>query len=111
MACGCPVVATRNTGAEDLFDDGVEGLIVSARDSDALCAAIQRIADDPKLRSRFSRAAIQRVRLLGGWSHYGSTVYSVMKNILAAKSQAPHRREDPIRTTAANSQTQQIAQQ
>ena len=35
MACGCPVIATTNTGAEDLFTDGVEGFIVPIRDPDA----------------------------------------------------------------------------
>ena len=36
MACGCPVLATTNTGAEDLFADGVEGMIVPILDVEAL---------------------------------------------------------------------------
>ena len=32
MACGCPVIASTNTGAEDLFTDGVEGFVVPIRD-------------------------------------------------------------------------------
>ena len=29
LACGCPVIGTVNSGAEDLFTDGVEGFIVA----------------------------------------------------------------------------------
>jgi len=41
MACGCPVLASFNTGAEDLFSDGVEGFIVPVRDVDALVQRMQ----------------------------------------------------------------------
>jgi glycosyltransferase involved in cell wall biosynthesis len=71
MACGCPVVATAATGAEDLFTDGVEGFIVADRDVAALADRLQRLADDPALRERMSAAALARVRQLGGWDRYG----------------------------------------
>ena len=71
MACDCPVIATRATGAEDLFSDGVEGFIVEDRDLTALAERIQRLADDPGLRERMGAAAAERVRSLGGWDAYG----------------------------------------
>ncbi len=71
MACGCPVLATVATGAEDLFTDGVEGFIVPDRDADALSARMQQIADDPALQQRLSEAALLRVQHLGGWDTYG----------------------------------------
>jgi len=71
MACGCPVVATADTGAEDLFTDGVEGFILPARDTDALADRLQLIADDPALRAQMSAAALARVKILGGWDNYG----------------------------------------
>jgi glycosyltransferase involved in cell wall biosynthesis len=71
MACGCPVVATTATGAEDLFTDGVEGFIVPDRDSSAIAERLQRLADDPALRGRMSAAALARVNHLGGWDRYG----------------------------------------
>ncbi|RJQ23949.1 MAG: glycosyltransferase family 1 protein [Nitrospiraceae bacterium] len=36
MACGLPVIATANTGAEDIFQDSREGFIISAGDVEAL---------------------------------------------------------------------------
>jgi len=71
LACGCPVIATTATGAEDLFTDGVEGFIVPGRDPDALAVRLQQLADDPGLRDRMSAAALARVQHLGGWDHYG----------------------------------------
>jgi glycosyltransferase involved in cell wall biosynthesis len=71
MACGCPVVATVATGAEDLFSDGVEGFIVPDRDTAALAGRLQQLADDPALRERMSAAALARVAHLGGWDRYG----------------------------------------
>jgi len=72
MACGCPVLATTATGAEDLFTDGVEGFIVADRDVDALTSRLQQIADDPALQQRLSEASLLRVKKLGGWDEYGA---------------------------------------
>lgn len=71
LACGCPVIATTATGAEDLFADGVEGFIFADRNTDALADRLQQLADDPVLRERMSAAALARVKSLGGWDTYG----------------------------------------
>jgi len=67
MACGCPVIATTNTGAADLFTDGVEGFIVPIRDPDALTVRMQQLSEDPTFQRRMSEASLARVRNLGGW--------------------------------------------
>ena len=71
MACGCPVVATAATGAEDLFSDGVEGFIVPDRDAGGIALRLQQLADDAMLRERMSAASLERVKTLGGWDDYG----------------------------------------
>ncbi len=71
LACGCPVIATTATGAEDLFTDGVEGFIVPTRSPQALLDCMQRLVDEPELRQRMSEAALERVQTLGGWTDYG----------------------------------------
>lgn len=71
LACGCPVLATPNTGSEDLFTDEVEGFIVPVRDVDALTDRMQRIAEDRELQRRMSAAALARVKHIGGWTQYG----------------------------------------
>lgn len=71
MACGCPVIATPNTGSEDLFTDGKEGFIVPVRDSQAIAEKMQQLADGPQLQQQMRSSALERVRHLGGWSDYG----------------------------------------
>jgi alpha-maltose-1-phosphate synthase len=81
LACGCPVLASTNTGGEDLFTDGVEGFIVPVRDVEALTDRMQRLADDPALQQRMSEAALRRVRLIGGWSQYGDKWESLLREL------------------------------
>ena len=84
MACGCPVIATVATGAEDLFADGIEGFIVGDRDSAALTARMQQLADDPALQRRMSAAALARVRTLGGWDDYGDRWEALLHELTRA---------------------------
>jgi len=71
MACGCPVLASTNTGGSDLFTDGTEGFIVPIRDAPAIADRLQNLIDTPNLQSRLSEAALARVQSLGGWKQYG----------------------------------------
>jgi starch synthase len=88
LACGCPVIASTNTGAEDLFNDGVEGFIVPIRDPGALLIRMQQLADDPQLRQRMGEAALKRVRNLGGWRQYGDRWVSLLETLIQNKSRA-----------------------
>lgn len=85
MACGCPVIASTNTGSEDLFDDGVHGFIVPIRDPAAITRRLQQLADDPALRRRMSKASVEHVRASGGWDRYGDTMQALMKELVEAK--------------------------
>jgi starch synthase len=89
MACGCPVLATTATGAEDLFTDGEQGFIIPDRDVDALTQRMQQIADDPTLQRKLSEAAMLRVKTLGGWDHYGET-WDRLLHQLTGKPPDPH---------------------
>jgi glycosyltransferase involved in cell wall biosynthesis len=81
LACGCPVLASTNTGSEDLFTDGIEGFIVPIRDVDALAGRLQLLADDPALQRRMSEAALARVKHLGGWRQYGDLWESLLQRL------------------------------
>jgi alpha-maltose-1-phosphate synthase len=89
MACGCPVLATTATGAEDLFTDGHEGFIVPDRNVDALTERMQQIADNPTLQRQLSEAALLRVNNLGGWDQYGE-IWDNLLHQLTGKPRDPH---------------------
>jgi len=61
MASGVPVVATRVGGNPEVIEDGVTGLLVPLRDSDALAAAVGRVLEDQALAASFAEAGIRRV--------------------------------------------------
>jgi rhamnosyl/mannosyltransferase len=63
MASGKPVVCTElGTGTSFVNVNEETGLVVPARDSDALARAINRLIDDPALRARMGAAGRARVR-------------------------------------------------
>ena len=71
MAMGLPVVATANTGAEELIDDGENGFIVPARDPAAVAERLLQLAHEPALRCEIGRRARARVAVGFDWAHYG----------------------------------------
>jgi glycosyltransferase involved in cell wall biosynthesis len=82
LACGCPVIATTNTGAQDLFDDGREGFIVPIRKPDAIAEALVRLSLDRPLLDAMSHAARRRVEQIGGWDRYGAQVIALFDRLL-----------------------------
>ena len=83
MACGLPVVATPNTGAEELVREGVEGFLVPARDVGALRERLVALHRDPERRRAMGRAARARVESGFGWDDYGDRVVAAYRARLA----------------------------
>lgn len=57
QAAGTPVVATKIGGIVDIVKDGKTGILVPARDTDALADAIIKLAQDKNLRAKMSEEA------------------------------------------------------
>ncbi|RYE16261.1 MAG: glycosyltransferase family 1 protein, partial [Sphingobacteriaceae bacterium] len=81
LACGCPVIATPNSGSEDLFNNGKEGFIIPIRSPQLISERLQQLADDPLLRLELSHNAVKRVRELGGWDAYGNSFANLIKSL------------------------------
>lgn len=56
-ACGLPLITTDMPGCREVVSDGVDGLLVPARNARALADAIARLQDEPALRQRLGQAA------------------------------------------------------
>jgi glycosyltransferase involved in cell wall biosynthesis len=65
MACGLPVIATRNAGAEDLLEDGAAGFLVPTRSPEAISEKLERLGSDRDLLEQMSESARAKAR---GWS-------------------------------------------
>jgi glycosyltransferase involved in cell wall biosynthesis len=66
MACGKPVVATAVDGTPEIVVHGETGLLVPAKDPDALAEAILRIAGNPHFRRWMGSLARRRIVLEHG---------------------------------------------
>src|SRR5262245_38760559 len=62
MACARPIVATTAGGIPEIVEDGVNGLLVPARDAAGLAAAVVRALKDAALLKRMGDAGFARVR-------------------------------------------------
>lgn len=80
MACGCPIIATANTGSADIFTDGKEGFIVPIRSTDAILERLYSIAQDKQLRESMSYYSELRVKQLGGWDTYGANFLDLINS-------------------------------
>jgi glycosyltransferase involved in cell wall biosynthesis len=62
QACGIPVIGTKIGGIPDVIQDGVNGLLISSRDSEAIYNAIKGIWNNPSLASEYVQNALQSVK-------------------------------------------------
>lgn len=62
MAAGVPVVAARASGAVDLIEDGVTGLMVTPQDVRGYADAIARLVEDPAFRTAAGAASHARAQ-------------------------------------------------
>ena len=85
MACGCPVIGSTHSGAEDLYTDGVEGFIVPIRDAQAIEERMQLLADEPELQREMGAAALRRVQSMGGWTEYGDRWEALLQQLTSGR--------------------------
>jgi glycosyltransferase involved in cell wall biosynthesis len=88
MAMGLPVIATPNSGAEELIDDGVHGFIVPPRDPEAAAARLQQLADSPELGREMGERARARIADGFGWGDYGARARAHYERICVSRSSA-----------------------
>jgi glycosyltransferase involved in cell wall biosynthesis len=83
MACGLPVIATRNAGADDLITDGETGFLVPIRSPAALAEKISWCASNRESTYGMGIAAQRRAAQLT-WRGYGEKVLAAIQALTAA---------------------------
>lgn len=85
MLCGKPVVATDVGGNSEAIVEGVTGLLVPARDPEALAMALIDVLCDARLRREFGAAGAQRVATLFPLERMIAKHESLYRRILAKR--------------------------
>ena len=81
MGCGCPIIATTNTGASNILDDQKEGFIIPIRSSQQILEKLEILAESPVLQKEMSNACLQKVKEINGWEDYGDRWYQKLKSL------------------------------
>lgn len=83
MAAGLAIVATPESGAGDLIEDGREGRLVPAGDAGALGDALAGLVGDAETRGAMGAAARARVADGFTWDDYGTRAVTLYAKLLA----------------------------
>ncbi|MGI8437868.1 MAG: glycosyltransferase family 4 protein [Chthoniobacterales bacterium] len=83
MACGLPLIATRNAGGEDLIDEGETGFLVPIRSPEVLAEKISWCASHRGRVSGMGIAAQRRAAELT-WRSYGDSVRAAIQTLISA---------------------------
>jgi glycosyltransferase involved in cell wall biosynthesis len=83
MACGLPVVACRDGGADESVVDGETGLLVSAGDAGELTAALRRLLADGTLRREMGARAREQVVAAADSRKCLGALEAFYKNVIA----------------------------
>jgi starch synthase len=83
MACGVPVIASTNTGVEDVVDDGVEGFVVPPRDPARIRERLEWMLDNPRRRQEMGAAARRRVADVEGWNGFARSCREVYRRVMS----------------------------
>lgn len=80
MACGLPVVATTESGAGELIEPGVQGLLLPAREVGALKDALAALHDDAGRREAMGVSAAARIAGGYSWADYGRRILGAYRD-------------------------------
>jgi glycosyltransferase involved in cell wall biosynthesis len=78
MACGLPVIATKNAGADDAIIDGESGFLVPVRSPEAIAEKINWFAANRSLLPGMGIAARKRAAQFT-WRVYGETIVAAVR--------------------------------
>jgi glycosyltransferase involved in cell wall biosynthesis len=81
MACGLPLIATRNAGADDLIEDGATGFLVPIRSPQGIAEKINWCAANRTLISGMGIAARERAGE-ATWRAYGETIVRALRELI-----------------------------
>lgn len=81
MSCGLPVIASTNTAAEDIIEDGNNGFIVPICSPQALAERLRQLHEDRDLLCRMKQRAAATGKGAFTWEQYGSRYVDFLNEI------------------------------
>ena len=85
MASGLPIVSTRAVGVVDCLEHERDSLLVEPKDAAGLAVAIARLLDDPPLRRRLARRALDDARRLYSWQAVSRQIVTAYEEVIGSE--------------------------
>ena len=82
MACGLPLIVTKNAGGDDLIEDGTTGFLVPIRSPEAIAEKISWFAGNRSRLAGMGIAAQGRAREFT-WRSYGERIITAIRALIA----------------------------
>ncbi len=82
LSFGLPIIATENTGANELFNDGEAGYFVPIRNPHAITEKLSLLAQDFEIRKKLSLNAKNIAQQLNGWEASGRALVNKLESLL-----------------------------
>jgi glycosyltransferase involved in cell wall biosynthesis len=87
MACGLPVVVSRENGAYEIMTDGVDGFILNdPADAGSLASIVRKLYADPQLRDRIGGKANETARKFT-WEQNARDLAAIFERVIRGKTQ------------------------
>ncbi|MEO6181775.1 MAG: glycosyltransferase family 4 protein [Verrucomicrobiota bacterium] len=71
MGAGLPIIASYESGATTLVEDGMEGFIVRPQNPSHIAEAMIKLGSNPELNKRMGEASYQKGAIKNTWQDYG----------------------------------------
>jgi len=85
MAAGLPILATHESGATTLVENGEEGLIFKSRSEKEIYDAMEKLILNPIMVEKLGNNAQKRGRVINTWDDYGKRNIDIFKEYLNSK--------------------------
>ncbi|MEX1157823.1 MAG: glycosyltransferase family 4 protein, partial [Thermomicrobiales bacterium] len=95
MASGTPIVAASNAGYSAVIDNGINGVLTSPKDENALAMGIVRVLADTEFRRRIVANGLEHVQQFA-WPVVAEQVLEVYERAIAARRAGPVQRVWPV---------------
>jgi len=80
-AAGLPVVATKDSSAEDAILDGKNGFLVPAKDSQKIAEALSKILSDPQLKKELSENSLEFAKSMN-WEKVAKQYLNIYEDVI-----------------------------
>ena len=80
MACGLPIIVTKNAGAEDLVEDGKAGFLIPIRDPQAIAEKLTYLFNNRDVLKEMKVAAYKKSQQVT-WQNYRNSLVAIINNL------------------------------